>query len=159
MRVALLLLLAACVDQEPMLERDEQEGPPVDASPMGDFGAFIQCMSYDDFVASNMAQAWASLASTDGATCTSCHTTDGMFSGDAQRFFSDLKQRTYVQIQFFTFDRAQGIVDVNTTTIPRVGKAVAPYAEHPRFNATKGIDATYDFHERTLARLAAGNCQ
>ena len=159
MRVLAFLLLAACVDQEPMLERDEQEGPPVDASPMGDFTAFISCMHLDDFIASNMATAWATLESPTGATCTSCHTADGMFSGDPQKFFDDLKRRTYVQIQFFTYNRTQGIVDVNTTTIPRVGKAVAPYAEHPRFNATKGIDATYDFHDRTMARLAAGNCQ
>lgn len=140
-----------------MLEREDQEAPPADASPMGDFGAFIGCMQLDDFVASNMAQAWSTLESQN--TCTSCHTADGMFSGDSQRFFEDLKHRTYVQIQFFTYDRVQGIVDVNTTTIPRVGKATAPYVEHPRFNATKGLDATFDFHDRTMARLAAGTCQ
>jgi hypothetical protein len=157
MRVALLLLLAACFDNEQMFERDEQEGAPVEPGPQGDFAAFMACLNYDDFVASNMAGAWSQIAS-DVGTCTSCHNADGMFSGDSQRFFDDLKRRTYVQIQFFTFNRAQQIVDVNSETIPRIGKSVAPYTDHPRFNANKGIDATYDLHERTLARLTADNC-
>jgi hypothetical protein len=157
-RVTLLLvLLAACFDSEQMLERDEQEGPPVEPNPQGDFAAFVACLSYDDFVASNMAGAWSQVTS-DAGSCTSCHNADGMFSGDARRFFDDLKSRTYVQIQFFTFDRAQQIVDVNTETIPRIGKSIAPYADHPRFNANKGIDATYDLHERTINRLVSGTC-
>ena len=158
MRVALLLLLAACFDSEQMLERDEQAGAPVEEpNPQGDFAAFMACLDYDDFALSNMAGAWAQVASDAGA-CTSCHNADGMFSGDPRKFFDDLKSRTYVQIQFFTFDRAQQIVDVNTETIPRVGKSVAPYADHPRFNANKAIDATYDLHARTLDRLAARTC-
>lgn len=157
MRIVLALtLLTACVDREQMLEphEDEQAAP----APHGDFAEFMACMHIDDFVASNMAGAWSAIAS-DSGTCTSCHTADGMFSGDAQRFFDDLKRRTYVQVQFFRFDRTRSAVDVNTETIPAVGKALAPYAAHPRFNATKGIDATYDLHDRTIARLAAGNCR
>ena len=159
MRIVLALaLLTACVDREQMFERDDLEAAPVEPGAQGDFAAFMACMHIDDFVASNMAGAWSAVASDSGA-CTSCHTADGMFSGDPQRFFDDLKQRTYVQVQFFTFDRTKEAVDVNTETIPSVGKAVAPYANHPRFNATKAIDATYDLHDRTVARLAAGDCR
>ena len=156
-RALLLVLVAACFDHEQMLE--DQELPPLESAPaQGDFAAFMACMQLDDFVASNMAGAWSTVASDTGA-CTTCHTADGMFSGDAQRFFDDLKHRTYVQVQFFTFDRTTNVVDVNTETIPRVGKAVAPYGEHPRFNATKGLDATFDLYDRTIERLAARNCQ
>ena len=161
-RALLLLVLTSCFDDAQMIERDEPDIPAVDIAqaPQGELAAFIACMQFDDFVASNMATAWSTLTMTSHTgTCTSCHTADGMFSGDARRFFDDLKQRTYVQIQFFTFDRANDVVEVNETAIPRVGKAVAPYGEHPRFNANKGLDATWDLYQRTMARLAAGTCR
>lgn len=145
-----------------MIERDEPDIPPFDltAAAQGDFAAFMACMHYDDFVASNMALAWSTIAMTNQTgTCTGCHVADGMFSGDSQTFFDTLKQRTYVQVQFFTFDRVNDTVDVNEETIPLVGKAVAPYVEHPRFNANKGLDATYDLYQRTMTRLASGNCR
>jgi len=161
-RILLLLALTSCIDGDQMIERDEPEIPPFDLSSAqtGDFAAFMACMNYDDFVASNMAPAWSTIAMTNQTgTCTGCHTADGMFSGDAQEFFDTLKQRTYVQVQFFTFDRVNDVVDVNEETIPRVGKAVVPYTEHPRFNANKGLDATYALYQRTMTRLASNNCK
>jgi hypothetical protein len=159
MRLVLCLLLAGCVtsSDDRMLEGNDvvDPGPLEPAEPQGDFAAFIACIHYDDFVASNMADAW----STVGDNCTTCHTNDSMFSNDPVRFFDDLKHRTYVQVQFFTWDRTTETVEVNEETIPRIGKAVAPYAAHPKFDAHKGIQATFDLHERTNARLAAGTCQ
>lgn len=153
-----IALLAGCFSSEQMVERDEDDLPVIEQMPRGDFATFIACMQFEDFVAADMAGAWASVKSATGA-CTACHATDGMFSGDARRFFDDLKHRTYLQVQLFTFDREADVVGVNTETIPNIGKAVAPYVEHPRFNATKGLDATFDLYDRTLARLAAGDCR
>ena len=153
--LALAILLVSCATDDRMLEsNDQEEAPPVQPA-QGDFADFIACIHFDDFVAANMAGAWSTLDN----NCTTCHRADGMFSGDATRFFDDLKHRTYVQIQFFTFDRTTETVEVNTETIPRIGKALAPYTEHPRFNATKGLAATADLYDRTLARMAAGTCQ
>jgi hypothetical protein len=144
MRWALCLVLAGCVaSDDRMLEATDIEAPTVE--PQGDFAAFIACISYEDFAASNIATAWSA-----DTTCTSCHRADGMFSGDPVRFFDDLKHRTYVQVQFFTWDRSTETVEVNEPTMPR---------EHPKFDAQKGIQATFDLHERTNARLAAGTCQ
>ena len=161
-RALLLAILASCMDGDQMIERDEPELPPFDLTEasQGDFAAFMACMSYDDFVASNMATAWSTIAMTNQAgTCTGCHVADGMFSSDSHKFFDTLKQRTYLQVQFFTFDRAADTVDVNDETIPRVGKAVAPYVDHPRFNANKGLDATYDLYQRTMTRVASNDCR
>lgn len=157
MRLAFCLLIAGCVTgDERMLEsNDVAQGPTLEQAPQGDFATFIACIHFDDFVASNMTTAWNSV----GEDCTSCHTADGMFSGDPVRFYDDLKHRTYIQIQFFMYDRSTETVEVNTETIPRIGKAVAPYQQHPRFNANQGLAATADLYDRTLARLAAGNCQ
>lgn len=153
--LALLLVAGGCVtDDGRMLESNEVKEPTLERTPAGDFAEFIACIDYGDFVAANMTTAWRI-----DDSCTSCHTADGMFSGDPARFFDDLKHRTYIQVQFFTWDRTTETVEVNTESIPRIGKSVAPYASHPKFDAHAGIQATFDLHDRTNTRLAAGNCQ
>lgn len=114
----LLLLTAACLNGDNMLERDEQV---VDDQATGTFAAFFACMAYDDFVASNMQSAW---------------------SMDPVAAFAQLQTRTYVQLQYFSYDRAADVVDVNEDAVARAPKTVS--------------EATYDLYERTQVRLAAG---
>lgn len=123
MRLALAfaLLSAACVDGNPMLERDELDVP--DAELGGAFTAFMGCMRYDDFVASNMGSAW---------------------SMAPEAAFDQLKTRTYVQLQYFRYDRVNDVVDINEETMASASRAIA--------------DATNDLYQRTQTRLATKTC-
>jgi hypothetical protein len=126
MRLALAfaLLSAACVDGNPMLERDELDADTdAELAPAGAFAAFMTCMRYDDFVASNMQSAWA-------------------MAPDAA--FAQLKTRTYIQLQYFRYDRANDVVDINEETMATAARPVA--------------DATNDLYQRTQTRLATKTC-
>lgn len=125
MRLALafVLLTAACVDGNPMLERDELEPPEAELAPAGAFAAFMSCMRYDDFVASNMQSAWTMTP---------------------EAAFAQLKARTYVQLQYFRYDRVNDVVDVNEETMATAARVVA--------------DATNDLYQRTQTRLATKTC-
>jgi hypothetical protein len=123
--LALLVLTAACVDGNPMLERDELEIPDTqgELAPLGAFAAFMTCMRYDDFVASNMQSAWAMAP---------------------EAAFAQLKARTYVQLQYFRYDRVNDVVDINEEAMATAARAVA--------------DATNDLYQRTQTRLATRTC-
>jgi hypothetical protein len=116
--LGLLLLTAACVDSDRMLERDELAVTEVEPLPAGAFATFIDCVRDDDFVASKMASVVE---------------------------LADLKQRMYVQLRYFRYDRVNDVVDVNETTMESASRSVA--------------DATYDLYQRTQTRLASGTCR
>jgi hypothetical protein len=108
-----------------MLERDELEVPDTQAelAPAGAFAAFMTCLGYDDFVASNMQSAWAMAP---------------------EAAFAQLKNRTYVQLQYFRYDRVNDVVDLNEETMATAARSVA--------------DATNDLYQRTQTRLATKTC-
>jgi hypothetical protein len=158
-----IALLTGCVDgdgqmpDEPEVPVDPRPPqPPPPQEPDATFAAFFACMTFDDFVAADMAGAWSGISAQNNTECRDCHGTAVEYSGDAPAFFDQLKQRTYVQLKFFGY--VNDTVVVNETTIPNVGHAVAPHIEHPRFNPQAGMAATKDLYFRTQARLADGNC-
>ncbi|HTL37009.1 MAG TPA: hypothetical protein VL326_27925 [Kofleriaceae bacterium] len=140
---------------------DEPEpGTPTPATPDELIARWQQCMTFADFQTANVAPAWANMSTTLNQKCTSCHINGGwsfMATTNAQQMFDVLKTDKYYLLDFISIGPAeQGGYQVifNDKTIPSVATGQVPYAEHPRFTATAGMNATRNFYELTSARCS-----
>jgi hypothetical protein len=173
-----VILLASCVDSssdpqgdppapddpEPEMQTPPdmpEPGTPTPATPDEVIARWQQCMTFADFQTANMANAWASMSTTSNQKCTSCHVTGSfsfMATTNAQQMFDVLKMDKYYLLEFVSLAPAAqgGGYDVifNDKTIPSVAAGQVPYAEHPRFDATVGMNAARTFYTLTNARCA-----
>jgi hypothetical protein len=172
---ALFLVLAttACVEYSPDLEVepldetfvDPRVAPPllhVPQSPQGLLSTFSGCLTFDDFVASNMGPAWASLSTTSGA-CVACHG-QGEFgfvaASDQELFFQLLTSDAYQMSHYFTVDVAAEQVVVAEQSIQAVAVGTPPNQQHPRFPFDNpGMTALRAWHAMAVARQGAGTCE
>lgn len=125
------------------------------------------CMSYEDFVATNMSQAWAGVASDAGA-CESCHGTEAAgalaASTDPQTFFRALTESREVLLTFFAIDISSGIsspqIVVNADGLSRLASGSTTDGGHPKLSVDgPAMAALRSFYELTHARQLKQICE
>lgn len=141
-------------------EAQERSGgsapPPVD--PVAKLREWSGCMSQANFDQAEMAQAWATLASTNNQRCANCHQTglDTFLTGtgDSTIFFNGLTTTKDFLLKYFTVD-GTGAVVINTASM---ANAATTLPGHPRFNPTDniGMTALNEFYTLTKTRQTAG---
>lgn len=172
-----VVLLASCVDSssgpeteppttvpEPEMQTPPDEtgdpGTPTPATPDELIARWQQCMTFADFQTANVAPAWSSMLTSSNQKCTACHNAGAfsfMATVDAQQMFDVLKTNKYYLLEFVSIAPATAggyQVIFNDKTIPSVAAGQVPYAEHPRFNATAGMNAARNFYDLTSARCS-----
>ncbi len=133
--------------------------------------AFQDCMSIEDFTASQLGTRIANQQSNEGS-CDKCHITgqaafiaNSVTNPALLPMFTVLKTNQYFLATYFTVNASvmPYKVDFNSAAFERVATRKFPHQDHPAFNTTgnnaAGITAAKDFMAKTIARLdAAGNC-
>jgi hypothetical protein len=122
------------------------------------------CMELATWEAENMASSWANLGSSEGP-CIRCHV-NGQASfiatDDSARMFNLVTTNQYLLLSFFAADVsdvANARMVVNYDEFVRVATGAPPFNEHPQFDTqNNAITALERFHQKTLARKAAGLC-
>jgi hypothetical protein len=149
-------------------EVEERQGS-APAAPFADqqLREWSGCMSYDDFLASNMSEAWAGMSSDAGA-CESCHGTATAAalasSADPQTFFRALTESRTVLLTFFAVDISTGIsspqIVVNADGLSRIANGSGMDVAHPKFSLDgPAMVALRSFYELTHARQLEQICE
>lgn len=167
------VVLAGCVDSStgpqddpPAAEPAPPEMPnpgtptPTPETPDSVIARWQDCMTFSDFQTANMANAWANMQTSTGYKCTACHASGGngfIATTDAQQMFDVLAANKYYLLGHITLSpTAQGSYEVivNENTIPAAGSGQVPHTEHPRYDATAGMNATRMFYNLTQAHCS-----
>jgi hypothetical protein len=116
------------------------------------------CMSLENFQASNMTQAWSTLAADNLQKCLNCHNggvAGFLISANAQQFFTGLSTQAAYLIKYFSVDVAARKVVVGTGAFDSANKIVG----HPTFPIENaGMVALKKFYDLTVARKEANQC-
>ncbi|MDQ3365914.1 MAG: hypothetical protein M3680_10855 [Myxococcota bacterium] len=166
--------IVAWLDAEVAARNGQPVGPP----PTGGetlsqatervLSAFAGCMTYDNFRAANMSQAWGGMEAQNNQNCDNCHATGGegfIASRQPQFMFDVVSTKKYFFLQYFTVNLTMGAamakVELNKSSFLGVANGQAPHLEHPRFNALQnpGMTASLKFYDATMLRVnTAGLC-
>ncbi|MBA3817704.1 MAG: hypothetical protein H0X17_02335 [Deltaproteobacteria bacterium] len=155
-----------------------RNGQPVGPAPTGGetlsqatervLSAFAGCMTYENFQAANMSQAWGGMEAQNNQNCDNCHTTgaEGFLASRQPQFMYDVvSTKKYYFLQYFTVNLTMGAatakVELNKSSFLGVANGQDPHREHPRFNALEnaGMTASRKFYDATMLRVnTAGVC-
>ena len=121
------------------------------------------CMTLDNFNLADMANAWGTMAASNGQACSSCHGSglQGFYADrDAPGMFNAISTMKAFMVVYFSADVPNHKMIVDESIFAAVASGQGSFQGHPPFDArnNQGMTALKNFYSITLPLQQAKTC-